>query len=156
MKKTIAIILVFIFAIMIPCATFANAAGVYEYCKSKVGTSADHYSGVRIVYSTTTVRGKTKTLVRYMSVPSNAGFVSNVMRKADAINGLKTSYELQAMSVRIPSVKDGAILFYQNKFGIQRIGVYAGNYQFYIKNKVVVMEPYNAKYWSEIRWIPTM
>lgn len=153
MKKTIAILLTLMLLLMIPCAALADASSVYQQCTSRVGTSADLYSGMRLTRVVTTDRlGRTSTVVKYVAIPSDAGFVCAVIKASGLPIGLKTSYELRDMTSQITSVTDGALILYRSGTSIVRIGIYAGGSQFYVKSGVVVMETYNAANWNEIRW----
>lgn len=165
MKKIIAILLVLV--TIFACSSVAFADGktkspIYDSCLSKVGTSADGYTGVYLYKVVTPPLpylrgGKASTLIKFGTITAPVGFVRHVFRDVGVDVQARTVGELKAAVTRISKAQDGAILFYSKteriKGGVvvrERIGIYADGYQFYINGGFVVMEPYRSKDWSSI------
>lgn len=158
MKKLIAILLVLVVLFAFTSAALADGktkSPIYQTCLSRVGTSADDYTGVYLYKVVTPPLpymrgGKTNTLIKFGTITSDVGFVRCVYRDVGVDISARTAAELKTMTTRLAKAEDGSILFCTTN-GSMRVGIYADGYQFYIKGGLVVVEPYRAATWTEAR-----
>lgn len=153
MKKVTMILVALSLLLAVTASAFADGgipSTIYQSCSSKVGTSADEYTGMYLYKVVTrSPLGKTSTLIKFGTITSDMGFIRRAYRDVGVDISARTAAELQAMTTRLVKAEDGSILFY-NASGGMRVGIYAGGYQFRIKGGLVVMETYRAADWTEI------